>query len=350
MNKADLLLALLKVFFNHPERVFSHSDLVELLQHHGEEVCTGRQHKSACRRVANAMEGLLQRFHDVGLEEAPGSNERLRQYRLKNTNLMSALKGQPEQQLLKLLQMRISASQWMELQQLISEPERVNSFFRNRLFIAPDAVLLRSEEKAEVVTQLYQALLQQRSVQLQYRKANANTDQIMHFTPWGFMFKGENSYLVGKIAGKTTHATLPVHRISAAVLMEDTLNNPDLFDEKQSFEQFCQQQGVGVFASGDEQVEVVHLRFYKSGGHLFENKLSEDQELQYLTGSACTHPQPEDPYYFELEVKAQVRCSRKFEEWIRSFGSEVEVISPQGLRQEMLYELKRTLVLYGQTV
>jgi hypothetical protein len=325
MTKADLLLALLKIFFNHPEKAFSHSDLVELLQHHGEEVCTGKQHKSACRRVANAMEGLLQRFHDVGLEEAPGSNERLRQYRLKNTNLVSALKGQPEQQLLKLLQMRISASQWMELQQLISEPERVNSIFRNRLFIAPDTVLLRAEEKTEVVTQLYQAILQQRSVQLQYRKANANTDQVLHFTPWGFMFKGENSYLVGKIAGKSTHVTLPVHRISAATLMDDRLNNPDLFDEKQSFERFCQQEGVGVFASGDENIEVVHLRFYKSGGHLFENKLSEDQELQYLTGSACSQPQPEES---AGAPRPKVRrMDTKF--WIRSGGTGTTKLTPE---------------------
>lgn len=349
MTKNELLLALLKTFFSHPGKTFTHHELLSSVQKPTVQVSRGQQDKSAIRRVSNAMNDLLNAFGDYGLQETPGSTDRLRQYQLVNKNIASILKGQPEQLLLKLLQLRIPVSQWQELSQLITEPDQVKDKLHSRLYIAPETVLLKANEDPAVVTTLYQAVMQQRQLQLHYRKAGNETAQAFIFTPWGLMFKGENSYLVGKIQGKNGLASLPVHRVVLAELLPDQRDNPDSFDEKQNFVQLCEQHGIGVFASEHDPVIEVHLRFYKSGGHLFENKLAEDQQLHYLTGEQCHALQAADPHYFELEVKATVRCGRKFDEWLRSFGSEVEVLAPQSLRQEMLDELKKTVERYSRS-
>ncbi|WP_445772065.1 helix-turn-helix transcriptional regulator [Rheinheimera sp.] len=258
----------------------------------------------------------------------------------KSAQLYKAFQKSRPETVLQLLKQRMPLAQR-------AEPELFNvtlSSLLDRIYVAPDTILLPAPEQEDVVNNVYQAVASQQYMQLSYIDSRRQQQQLC-FLPWGLMFKGLTTYLVGKKRNSSGHRLLAMHRITNA---QPTEIYAGLYDEWQggdSFQAFCQLQGVGFFASERDEVINIHLRFYASAGHLLEMQLSEDQQVTEYRGKQC-HSPSEDPDYFELEVKATVRNGRKLQEWLRSFGSEVEVVAPEALRNSLIGELQDTLSRY----
>lgn len=298
------------------------------------------------RKIQRAFQDLFKQEKLVakfGLQIKKDANTRL--YSIdKNAELYKAFHKVKPETVLQLLKQRLSQAQRFELN--ANDHAWLNTLdsVLGKIYIAPDTLLLPAPEKEQVVTAVYQSLAQQHYLQLKYENSAGKKSELT-FLPWGLMFKGLTTYVVGNKKGEREYRTLALYRIDSAEITSDEAGLFDGFSETLSFQQFCEEKGIAVFANPDDKLEEVKLRFYQSGGHLAQMKLANEQILVRYTGSKCHRPSAAADY-FELEVTARVLIGRKFKEWLRSFGAEVEVIAPASLRQEMLEELKKTLANY----
>jgi predicted DNA-binding transcriptional regulator YafY len=81
----------------------------------------------------------------------------------------------------------------------------------------------------------------------------------------------------------------------------------------------------------------VHLRLAfdsRSGDHLLASPMSSDQEDTRLDDG-------------RLVIEGTVMPSLKLRWWLRSFGSSVEVLAPQSLRDEFAAEYRKLAEKYG---
>ncbi|MDD4865480.1 MAG: WYL domain-containing protein [Alishewanella agri] len=296
------------------------------------------------RKVQRAFQDLVEQLTpEYGLQRAMQGNTA--KYRIdKNAELYRAFQKVKPETVLQLLKQRLSYTQVFEINPAQHKWLASLDSLLARIYIAPDTQLLPAIEDEEVVASVYQSLAEQKYLQLSYENSVGKTSELL-FLPWGLMFKGLSTYVVGRKKGERTHRLLALYRIKHANLTQQAGVLSDLFSENQGFQAFCEQQGFAVFALPTDQKIEVNLRFFKSAGHLAQMKLANNQKLIRITGASCRR-QSTDPDYFELEVVANVLIGRKFKEWLRSFGAEVEVISPESLRQEMISELHKTLANY----
>ena len=117
----------------------------------------------------------------------------------------------------------------------------------------------------------------------------------------------------------------------SAKMLDDEARKPAEFNIDREVERA---QGMG--GSG-EPIGLV-LRFYRPAGvHLIETRLSTDQ----LTVD-------EDDYHFRLT--ATVNDTAQLRWWLLSFGSKVEVLEPEDLREEMKQNAYWMNRMYARTI
>lgn len=296
------------------------------------------------RKVQRAFQDLTEQLGpEYGLLRTKKGNTAL--YRIdKDAELYRAFHKVRPETVLQLLKQRLSQTQGFELNPDQNDWLSSLESLLSKIYIAPDTQLLPAAENEEVVSLVYRSLAEQRYLNLTYESSIGKITEFK-FLPWGLMFKGLSTYVIGCKKGERKHRLLALYRMNQATLSEDRGSLSDSFNEELSFQTFCEQNGLAVFASATDQMSEIKLRFYKSAGHLMQMKLASDQQLIRKTGANCSR-QSTDPDYFELDVTAKVLIGRKLKEWLRSFGSEVEVIAPESLRAEMRSELEKTLQNY----
>jgi len=161
------------------------------------------------------------------------------------------------------------------------------------------------------------------------------------------MLKGQNTYLIGNKADSSAVLILALYRINEATLLEQQERLTDAQElVNSSFKEFCKSRGVAWFLRDEPEMLKIKLHFFNSGGHLVQMKLAENQQIKLLAISEQKFPCPTDPDYFEMQVTATVPDSRKLDEWILSFGAEVEVLAPDVLRNRIQDKLLRSAALY----
>ena len=170
-----------------------------------------------------------------------------------------------------------------------------------------------SEETAAVI---YEALFGGKQIRARYMRRDGDEVEY-NIHPLGLVFRESVVYLVATIWEYSDLRQLALHRFQSCSVLEHDAVVPEDFDLDQYLAQ-------GNFEYGDIEGKQMHLKALFSnwaGQHLLETPLSHDQVVSEAGEG-------------ELLVEATVKDSWQLRWWLMGFGCNVEIISPQALRDE----------------
>ena len=163
---------------------------------------------------------------------------------------------------------------------------------------------------------LLEALLDDRQCRIEYRQIWRDEPASWTVHPLVYLQRGPAFYLLCTIDDYADVRQLAVHRMLSATVLDQKASKPDGFDVDREARRA---QGMG----GDGRPLRLVARFWRpAGSHLLETRLSADQ----IVG---------DEGDGHLRLTATVDDTAQLRWWLLSFGSKVEVLEPEGLREEM---------------
>lgn len=182
--------------------------------------------------------------------------------------------------------------------------------------------LLAPTIDAEIRDTVYQALLEEKQLRAGYQKPweDEPTEYIVH--PLGLIQRGVSIYLVCTFDGYDDLRLLALHRIRSVEPLPKPARRPLGFDLDQAIDD-----GLLGMGGSRQSIQLV-AKFYKPvAQHLLDTPLSADQVV-------------EDVDTYHLQITATVLHTAQIEWWLRSFGSEVEVLKPAELREAMAEQVR----------
>jgi predicted DNA-binding transcriptional regulator YafY len=180
----------------------------------------------------------------------------------------------------------------------------------------------------EVMRAVSTALFEDQQLQLHYSNAQGHRSQ-MTLSPLALVVRDLGLYLVAWIPKYANLRVLHLSRIVSAKVLPDKAEAPAGFDIDAYVEQ-------GDFQLGGELAKV-RLRFDAFAGHVFlESPIAADQEVLQVSDAG------------EVELSATMRLSPQFVAWLLGFGDRVEVMAPEGLREEVGQRLREAWERYAK--
>lgn len=140
---------------------------------------------------------------------------------------------------------------------------------------------------------------------------------------------GQTTYIFGLREPEQEIRTFKIERIEKVEMLEDGYNVPEDFNPQEFLSD-----AWGIWYTGDDPVEVV-LKFHPRVAHRVRETRwhrSEQTELQ------------EDG---SLLWRALIAEPREMMPWVRGWGADVEVISPEAMRNELIEESCELMKLYS---
>jgi predicted DNA-binding transcriptional regulator YafY len=188
----------------------------------------------------------------------------------------------------------------------------------DKVRVLPRGLRLQSPAiDASVHTALYDALLQERQVNIRYlqRQATEAKDYVVH--PLGVVARDTVIYLVCTMWQFTDVRQLALHRMQAVTILKDACNRPA---------DFCLDAYIagGAFGYPESQDAICLDALFTSGiaAHLSECPLADDQRIV-----------PEGAGH--VRVTATVLDTKELRWWLLGFGDQVTVLGPTLLRDRM---------------
>ncbi|KAB7623947.1 helix-turn-helix transcriptional regulator [Alkalilimnicola sp. S0819] len=198
--------------------------------------------------------------------------------------------------------------------------------------LPPGQRLLPPSVDAALVETLYEALMGDHRVRLRYRTRSRSGElRDYELTPLGLVFRDETGlygYLLGCKPGESRAKQFALHRIEQLELTDLPAAPPADFD----LDEYIAQGGFDVLLS--EQRLALELRLSEQlAVHLEERPLSADQHLR----------RDEEGRW---RLRATVPDTRQLRWWLAGLGDGVQVLQPQGLRDELVRGLQAALAAY----
>jgi len=184
----------------------------------------------------------------------------------------------------------------------------------------------------EVQSAVYDALLRNRRLDVNYLPRGADTSKQYELNPLGLVLKDGLFYLVCSMWDYPDIRLLTLHRMNIATVMDIPSLAPDGFDLDNYIES-----GELDFAVGD----TINLKACISADmaiHLQERPLHANQTIIETEGS-------------RILLTAMVQDTNELRWWLLGFGDQVEILAPEGLRSDFhaiannmakAYQRKRT--------
>ena len=202
-------------------------------------------------------------------------------------------------------------------------PERVRVLPRTIDLHAPDVA-------PDVIEHVYQALLEGRRLQGDYRPrvAGGDTTKSYEINPLGLVFRDQVAYLVCTLWDYDDIRQLALHRFERTQVLDRPRAEPERFDLDEYI-------AAGHFHIREtEDSLALRLRFdAEAAYHLYETPLARDQRLE---------PLPDG----RVDLTATVQDTAQLRWWLLGFGSGVEVVAPNSLREEFSQEARRLASMY----
>ncbi|MBI3713742.1 MAG: WYL domain-containing protein [Burkholderiales bacterium] len=175
---------------------------------------------------------------------------------------------------------------------------------------------------------IYEALLQDRPLQLEYQKRGTKAPSIYDLVhPLAIVQRGKLLYLVCTFADHDDPRLLALHRVVSATLLYDESRRPLEFD----IDRYLQSGAMGFCAGELINLEAIFTR--QAGEHLCETPIKRDQILEELEDG-------------RLRLQVQVPENRELLWWLLGLGDGVEVIKPVKLRHEIKAKVSRMAKMY----
>ena len=121
---------------------------------------------------------------------------------------------------------------------------------------------------------------------------------------------------------------LPLQRFEKVELLDKAVKEPKHFD----FDEFIHKNNLGFTFS--DKLYVLEAIFDRTMAfHLIETPLNDTQSVKEIGKD-------------KLYVKARVPDTLQFEQWLMSFGSNIEILKPKKLREKFRSEIKKMRSIY----
>ncbi|HSM54601.1 MAG TPA: transcriptional regulator [Candidatus Sulfomarinibacteraceae bacterium] len=167
-----------------------------------------------------------------------------------------------------------------------------------------------------------------RKVEVGYRSPRSGTlrPRILH--PYALEPTPSGIYVIGYEEWAEDLRTFKLDRLDSAVVLQETFEAPDDFD----LEAYL---GSGWRIMAGDEVQAVVLRFSAEvEAHVAERTWHPSQQLEPLEEGGCL-------------LRISVAEPLEMQPWIRSWGAQVEVLSPAWLRAKIAEELREAAEKYG---
>jgi len=179
-----------------------------------------------------------------------------------------------------------------------------------------------------VQQQVYDGLLRNRKLMVSYKARREARSKEYELNPLGLVFKGGISYLVCSIKAYTDIRLLTLHRISQVSVLDKPLSTPEGFD----LDVYIQSGEFGFRLKGSIAFKAL---FSKAAAlHLSERPLSDDQTMAAQDDG-------------RVLITANIKDTSELHWWLHSFGSQVEVLQPEHIRNEMIKTIQASMKRYG---
>ena len=189
-------------------------------------------------------------------------------------------------------------------------PDKIRVLPRGMMRKVPDI-------KPEVAEALYQAVLQERQLQITYPSKSEDVEAPSHtIHPLAIVVRDRVVYLICIFDGFTDPRQLAMHRILSAKVLEESALRPQGF----SVDAYIADGEFGIPLNPHPIVlEAEFLRHVAI--HLRESPIADNQVIEDMD---------ED----NVLLRATVPDTLELRLWLKSFGDEVAVVKPDDLRQE----------------
>lgn len=184
--------------------------------------------------------------------------------------------------------------------------------------------------KDGVTETVYEAVLKGKRIKACYRKRDKEiAEEFPELHPLGLVFVDSLIYLIATVDDNMNPNQFLLHRLEDVALSEKMAIIPDGFTLQ------------GYIESGEFSVPMTMQTIRLKA--LFEREAAAHLHESPLTGTVSLKDYDEERVLLEAEVlvSRQLRC------WLRGFGAQVEVLAPEGLREEFKATVERLKMMYG---
>jgi predicted DNA-binding transcriptional regulator YafY len=189
--------------------------------------------------------------------------------------------------------------------------------------------LLPPAVPASVHETIHHALLTEKCVEISYRAAGQERAKRYPVNPLGLVDRGGGYYLVATARDYPEPRIFALHRMLSATLLDEPATKPAGFNLRHYV---AEERRFEMPLGGDLNLELRVSPWMAD--YLDERKLSSDQTLTPIRGRE------------EQRLNATVANTDQLRWWLRSFGSNVEVVKPVSLRREMAKGFAELVELY----
>ena len=204
------------------------------------------------------------------------------------------------------------------------------SRWRDRVKVLPELLRFKKPElNKDVEEALYRATFEGNQVKAFYRKRGERKSSLRLIHPMGLVMKGSTNYLICMMDEDSTNPRyLPLQRFETVDVLEEKIREPKNFN----LSDFIHKNNLGFAYS--ENLYTFEAIFDKTMAyHLMETPLNSTQKIKELKSN-------------KLHIKARVPDTLQFEQWLMSFGADVEILKPKALRNKFILLTKKMSSIY----
>jgi len=184
-----------------------------------------------------------------------------------------------------------------------------------RIARGPD--LLPPAIRPEVHEAVYQALLQDKQLEVTYQSKEAKTPKAYPVHPLGLVFREGVVYLICRARDYEDIRHLALHRMSTAMVLEVPCRRPPSFN----LHAYAKEQEELAYPVGHGTIKLKALFDRDAAIHLDERPLSREQRLTLEEEGRTL-------------LQATVRDTLVLRWWLLGFGDKVTVLAPKTLRED----------------
>lgn len=202
--------------------------------------------------------------------------------------------------------------------------------WRKRVRVIPESIRFKEPKINLMVRQkLYRAVFEGKQVLATYKKRGAKNFQDRHIHPLGLVVKGSITYLICMMdEDKLQPRYLPLQRFGTIEILDKNVLEPKHFN----LDEFIHKNNLG-FPQSDDLFTFKAIFDKTMAVHLYETPLNSKQVIKETKDG-------------KLLISARVPDTIQFEQWLLSFGDDVEIIYPARLRNKFKNKFKNLLKIY----
>ena len=196
-------------------------------------------------------------------------------------------------------------------------PDKVRIIGRGPILIPPKI-------RREVQETVYQALLEDRQVQVTYQRKDSDEPKSYPLHPLALVFREGAVYLVCRVKEYDNVRHLALHRMSSAKLLDQPCSRPSGFN----LDTYIRTNEELAYPVSGKSIRLETFFDARTAIHLGERPLSKDQRMM---------PQKDG----RVLLQATVRDTLELRWWLLGFGDKVEVVAPEMFREEFAATVQR---------